>query len=190
MNRTILLSVLVVFSLAFLSCCKPDENGDKNNGVKHPVNNGKENDNENNEPIVLKWDNPWESTNIGDIAVYKIDAGEETWQFVSENNVEMVVKTIPGDDMLGIPPSENKITLEEILNVSESRWWETERGKDTDFSIEMTLSEMKINCTKINIGNREYTVSKDLPFDGVVELKIDGKTVRKLISFKKSKGGK
>ena len=187
MNKSMIIVLCVVLSLGFLSCCKPDP--EPENGTKDP--NGNTNpDNGNEEPVVLKWDNPWDTTNVGDSAVYKIDTGEETWQFVTENDTKTVVKTIPGDDMLGLPPSESKVALDEIMNSPEPKWWEQKREEGMDFSIEMTFGETKIACTKINIGNREYTVSKDLPFDGVVELEIDGKTVRKLIGFKRVEGVK
>ena len=187
MNKSMFIVIVLVLSISMLSCCKPDPDPEPNNGnnptdVNNPGNNGNSGV---EEPKELKWENPWNATKIGDSAVYKTDAGEETWKLVDEDGVKTLVKTIPGDDMLGIPPTENKISLEELQNSQEPKWWETKREKGMDFSFENIVGEKKIklNCTKINIGNREYTVCKDLPFDGVVELKIDGKTVRELVSF-------
>ncbi len=189
MNKTYFITLIAVLCLGFLSCCNPEENGDEPNGDNNQTNisNGS---NGAKVPVVLTWENPWKQTNAGDSAVYKTDAGEETWEYVLENDVPMVVKTTPGDEMLGIPPTENRIPLSEILKSAELKWWDTTREEGMNFDIDIKIGEITINCTKIKIGNREYTVSEKVPFDGIIMLKIDGKTVRELMNFKKSEGGK
>ena len=92
--------------------------------------------------------------------------------------------------MLGIPPTENKIPVADILKSTEQKWWKTPRETGMNFDMNIKIGEITVKCTKINVGNREYTVSEDVPFDGIIELKIDGKTVRKLVNFKRSEAGK
>ena len=189
MNKTYFMMLIAVLCLGFLSCCNPDENGDEPNGDNNQTNISNGN-NGTKAPVVLTWANPWKQTNTGDSAVYKTDAGEETWEYILENYVPMVVKITPGDEMLGIPPTENKIPIADILKSTEQKWWETTREKGMNFDIDIKIGEITVKCTKIKVANREYTVSNDVPFDGIIELKIDGKTVRKLISFKRASAGK
>ena len=191
MNKAYFIVMIVVLCLGFLSCCNPDENGDKPNGDNHQVNSTADdngNDNGTIKPVELIWANPWKKTNAGDSAVYKTDAGSENWEYVIETDVLMVVKTTPGDEMLGIPPTENRIPLSDVLKSTTLKWWETTREKGMNFDIDIKIGEITVKCTKIKIGNREYTVSEKVPFDGVIELKIDGKTVRKLVNFKRADG--
>ena len=189
MNKAYYMTLIAVLCLGFLSCCNPNENGDKPNGNNIQTNISTDNNGTKN-LVILKWKEPWKHTNTGDSAVYTTDAGEETWEYVIENNVPMVVKTTPGDDMLGIPPTENKITITEILKSTEQKWWLSPRETGMNFDIDIKIGEIIVKCTKIKIGNREYTVSENVPFDGIIELKIDSQTVRKLTNFKRSEGEK
>ncbi len=189
MNKTYFIVLIAVLSLGILSCCNPDENGDKPNGDNNQTNISNDN-NGTKEPVLILWANPWKHTNTGDFAVYTTDAGEETWKYAEESGISMVVKTTPSDEMLGIPPTENKIPVADILKSTEQKWWKTPRETGMNFDMSIKIGEITVKCTKINVGNREYTVSEDVPFDGIIELKIDGKTVRKLVNFKRSEAGK
>ena len=172
------IAVLGLAILFCLGCCNKEQNGENNItiGEKDKTKNGN----------VVKeeptWDNPWKRAIVGDLAVYQTEKGDETWELIVGLPYPKYKVTIPGDEDLDEADSVKE--FEEKFD-DDKAWWKMIKPENPNYYEYILESSVTIKCVKIVKDNHEYIISEEVPFDGVVELKVDTKTFRKLIRFTK-----